>query len=420
MTVDDFGSFSLVVGDAREQLRLLPAASFNAVITSPPYFGLRDYGTGRWEGGDDPSCEHKRGNARPDHSHGTFLGTRGKQGQAAASAKPERQVCRTCGARRVDDKQIGLEPTIADFVAALVDVFAEVHRVLADDGTVWLNLGDSYVSDGGERRAAGANDGPKREEATSSGVIPPDRRTGQVLKQKDKMLIPHRVAIALQDWGWYVRQDAVWHKPNPLPEAVKDRPMTAHEYVFLLSKSERYYFDAEAVREPTTGGAHPRGRGLNPKAADPDRRLGRVRANASFQAAISGDLVDTRQLRSVWTIPTQPFSGAHFATFPEELARLCILAGSAVGGRVLDPFSGSGTVAAVGVPLGRHCTGIELSEAFADLSRRRVAEAVEEARRARAQLTLLPAADRTSPRGSPARELWEQETLAIFFGEKKA
>lgn len=392
MTAPDFGSVDVLVGDCRETVKTLAPGSIHCVVTSPPYWGLRDYGTGRWEGG-DPACAHRRANLRPDHSRGELTG-RGEQPRAASSASPMGARCALCGAARVDDAQIGLEPSIGDYIATLVALFDDVRTALRDDGTVWLNLGDTFTSDGGVRLNAGLNDGPKRQ-ALADRL--PSRLQPEGLKQKDKALLPHRVAIALQDAGWYVRQDNVWSKPNPLPEAVKDRPSTSHEYVFQLSKCETYYYDRDAVKEPTTGGAHPRGQGRNPKAADPSHAVGRVRANSSFQDAI-GDLVDTRNLRSVWTIPTQPYSGAHFATFPEELARRCVLAGCPVGGRVLDPFGGSGTVAAVALPLGRSATLLELHPAFADMARARVEAAVEAERRRRAQLSLLPAEPPPPPR----------------------
>ncbi len=366
-----FGVAEVLEGDARELVRTLAPGSIQTCVTSPPYWGLRDYGTGRWEGG-DPTCPHKRSNARPDHSRGVLEG-RGSQASASSSASPMGAACRLCGALRLDS-QMGLEPSIGAYVAALVDLFRGVREALRDDGTLWLNLGDTFTSDGGVREAAGVNDGAKRAGRTDAL---PERIAEATMKQKDKTLLPHRVAIALQDDGWYVRQDCVWSKPNPLPEAVKDRPATSHEYVFMLAKSETYYYDHEAVKEPTTGGAHPRGNGKNPKTAT-TTDAGRVRANSSFQGAISGDVVDTRNLRSVWTIPTQPFPGAHFATFPEALARTCILASSRVGDTVLDTFCGSGTSGAVASFHGRHFKGLELSPAFAAMARARIAAATSQ------------------------------------------
>jgi DNA modification methylase len=273
-------------------------------ITSPPYYGLRDYGTATWIGGDS-NCEHKGvsiGNNR------NFLDEGGRLGNKKSLSSGD---CIKCGAVR-QDQQIGLEREVADYVANIVDVFRHVWHLLDDDGTVWLNLGDSY---------AGSGKGPSKSlnkehhnlESIHSKVVPDG------LKPKDLIGIPWRVAFALQDFGWYLRQDIIWHKPNPMPESVTDRCTKAHEYIFLLSKSPKYYFDNESIKEPvkddwgtrdrTHGKYHNEGTGLNPHSG----------LEKSYAMA---------NKRSVWSVTTKPFVGAHFATFPPDLIEPCVLAGT--------------------------------------------------------------------------------------------
>lgn len=269
----------LLVGDCVEQMRALPAASVHCCITSPPYFGLRDYG----------------------HA-----------------------------------KQVGREETPDAYVAKLVSVFREVRRVLHSSGTVWLNLGDSYAAIGGGGAAPGIS--AKVGNTVNSAVGPRRRRTPPVgLKPKDLIGIPWRVAFALQADGWYLRQDIIWHKLNPMPESVRDRCTRAHEYVFLLSKRERYFFDADAMQEP----------------------------------AVS-DGMGTRNKRSVWPIASEPCRSAHLATFPSALARACLLAGCPKGGTVLDPFAGSGTTGVVAQQHDRRAILCELNPRYAKIARNRL------------------------------------------------
>jgi site-specific DNA-methyltransferase (adenine-specific) len=267
-----------LTGDTREQMRRLPDGVVQTCVTSPPYFGLRDYGM---------------------------------------------------------SGQIGLEATPAAYVATMVEVFREVRRVLRDDGTLWLNLGDSYG------------------------------------KGKSLLGVPWRVAFALQADGWYLRQDIIWHKPNPMPESVRDRCTRAHEYLFLLAKSERYYFDADAVKEPAVNTRKP-GR----KITDTRETYGVGGGNAGLNGLMAryhdGEMPTHRNRRSVWTVTTKSFQGAHFATFPPDLIEPCILAGSKPGGVVLDPFGGAGTTALVARRHKRVSVYIELNPAYADLARRRV------------------------------------------------
>ena len=275
----------ILIGDCRDVLRRLPDASVQCCVTSPPYFGLRDYGVAG---------------------------------------------------------QIGLEPTPDDFVAELVAVFREVRRVLRDDGTLWLNLGDSYASTvKGSGGAGKSRLGPNRDlQNIGHQKFEPRRFDMQGLKPKDLIGIPWRVAFALQADGWYLRSDIIWHKPNPMPESVTDRPTSAHEHVFLLSKSARYFFDADAVRVPyardwdeNNGGSWARGKG------DAQRVAERGKAGTHSGAYPMPDKGGAN-IRNVWTVATQPFSGAHFATFPPALIEPCIKAGSRHGDTVLDPFGG--------------------------------------------------------------------------------
>lgn len=269
------------LGHVLEVLPTLPAASVQTVVTSPPYWGLRDYGT---------------------------------------------------------DGQLGLEKTPEEFVANMVAVFREVRRVLRDDGTAWVNIGDSYNANQGagfnahektRPHLTGEGVGQKRIDAANRNT---KRERIQGIKPKDLVGIPWLLAFALRADGWWLRSEIIWAKPNPMPESVTDRPTKAHEQIFLLTKAERYFYDADAVREAVTGNAHPRGNGVNPKAAATDMGSeARPKQNASFSAAVAG-LVSERNLRTVWTIPTQPYPGSHFATFPEELAELCIKAGTSQRG----------------------------------------------------------------------------------------
>jgi DNA modification methylase len=343
------------IGDCRDVLRQMPADSVHCCVTSPPYFGLRDYGTAQWEGG-DAACDHVERVPGRGSSTLTSAGIGQTDEGAAYQAQKRqfRQTCGKCGARRVD-RQIGLEPTPDAFVAEMVAVFREVRRVLRDDGTCWLNLGDSYNAnqgagfdtnkDGGARKAAAAS--PK----VSSGGLP----------AKNLLGIPWRVAFALQADGWYLRQDIIWSKPNPMPESVTDRCTKAHEYLFLLSKSPRYWYDADAIAETLTGEPHaPGNKKLDDSRNDHDQMQKVWGANG------------TRNRRSVWTVATQPFSEAHFATFPPALIEPCIKAGCPVGGTVLDPFGGAGTTGLVADRLGRNAILIELNPAYADMARNRI------------------------------------------------
>lgn len=300
-------TWKILEGHVLNVLQSLPSNQFHCVVTSPPYWGLRDYG-----------CEG----------------------------------------------QIGLERTPQEYLDVMVMVFREVKRVLRDDGTLWLNMGDCYATGagavgdrpgGGERGDKWAGKTRADRDGTHAGkhtamaamgpMTQPNRMPIEGLKPKDLVGMPWRLAFALQADGWYLRSDIIWHKPNPMPESVTDRPTKSHEYIFLLSKSERYFYDSEAIKEEVTGEAHSRGNGINPKATkhgqnsrmqvDRDPRhlgQGRIKQNESWSRATSDELVTSRNKRSVWTVATQAFPEAHFATFPEELIVDCILAGTSEKG----------------------------------------------------------------------------------------
>ena len=303
------------IGNVLDVLPTLDAGRFQCCVTSPPYWGLRDYG---------------------------------------------------------HDDQLGLEPTPAEYVANMVRVFGEVRRTLRDDGVLWLNVGDTYSA----KRWSGTPSTSGVGRACQDVVI--DKQSG--LPDKNLVGIPWMLAFALRDEGWYLRSDTIWHKPNPMPESVTDRPTKAHEYVFLLSKRATYFYDADAIREEM---AHP---DLARKAVamaaknvgrvgDYQRESGRNDGGEHISGpGFASDPDAGRNARSVWTIASQPFAGAHFATMPPKLAERCILAGSRIGDEVLDPFLGSGTVGMVAEALGRRWHGVELNPKYEEIIRQRTAQ----------------------------------------------
>lgn len=378
--------WAVETGNVEDVLRQLPAGCVQTVVTSPPYWGLRDYGVAG---------------------------------------------------------QIGLEKTPEEYVERLVSVFREVARVLRDDGTLWLNLGDSYCTrpNGSVGIASTLGGGMANHAEYRRAHALRKKGAGEGLKHKDLIGVPWMVAFALRDDGWWLRMDNVWHKPNAMPESVTDRPTKVHEYMFLLSKSERYYYDLEAVKEPVTGNSHSRGRGVHPKSAEEQSG---IRANKSYSAAVKG-LVGNRNLRSVWTVHSKAVDEAHFATYPQKLVEPCIAAGTSAKGAcvrcgkpwerivgepvpaegrasgnverqvadgtdsrlnthrgshvpyqptvrptlgwwarcvcgesnvvpciVLDPFVGTGTTVMEALRQGRRALGIELKPEYADTARRRI------------------------------------------------
>jgi DNA modification methylase len=352
----------ILTGDCRDILPTLSAQSVQCCVTSPPYWGLRDYGTAEWEGG-SIWCEHRKA-IDPIFAVSTSTLDGGKKttGHLQEGYKDE---CPRCGARRID-QQLGLEATPAEYIANMVAVFREVKRVLRDDGTLWLNVGDSYCANQGNGFVA-FKDGERSAETMikmkerKAAAASPKLNSG--LKPKDLCMMPARLAMALQADGWYLRSEIVWHKPNPMPESVTDRPTKAHEMIYLLAKQERYFYDAEAIREIAL---RPEGAGNVQRQEIPGQRLGDNSnlINGLYKVGPR----DFRNKRTVWTIATQPYAEAHFATFPEEIPKLCIMAGSRVGDTVLDPFAGSGTVGQVALELGRRAILIELNPAYIELA----------------------------------------------------
>lgn len=319
-------------GDCIEGMKNLPDKSVNCCVTSPPYFGLRDYG---------------------------------------------------------HDGQIGLEETPEQFVTKLVDVFREVKRVLKDDGTLWLNLGDSYARTGGDSSQSGRHwDGREKNPTNGSNRFAKDLG----LKAKDLIGIPWMVAFALRADGWYLRQDIIWHKPNPMPESVTDRCTKSHEYIFLLSKSQKYYYDNEAIKQPMAESSIPRLlQDIESQAGSgrvPNKSNGKMKAVAHKSAITPGMQPHGKALarmsglpdpnyesankRSVWTVTTKPYSEAHFATYPPDLIVDCIKAGCPEGGIVLDPFMGAGTTAMVARKLNRNYVGCELNPEYIKIAQNRI------------------------------------------------
>lgn len=304
-------TFEIRQGDALELLREMPAESVQCCVTSPPYFGLRNYGV---------------------------------------------------------DGQLGAEDTPEEYVDVMVEVFREVRRVLRSDGTLWLNIGDSYAGSGKggnppDSKWKGFVGNSAREAAATCG--PGDKRVPPGFKPKDLMGVPWRLAMGLQADGWWLRADNIWHKPNPMPESVEDRTTRAHEYLFHLSKSYSYFYDAAAIAEPMVNAQYADGRwAFGGSKATPEGK-------ATGKAWVSESAV--RNKRSVWSVATQPFPEAHFAVMPQALVEPCVLAGSKPGDLVLDPFAGSGTVGVVSLRHGRRFIGLELNPNYVEMAERRIA-----------------------------------------------
>lgn len=336
-------NYRILEGDVVETLKDVPSASVQCCVTSPPYFGLRDYGTGKWEGG-DIDCSHNP--QKPDG------GERENRTLPLGRGGVYRDVCGICGAVRIDN-QVGLEKTPEEYIERLVNVFREVKRVLRDDGTLWINIGDSYAGSNGNGYKQTINN-VNRTTGTAGNVDlrKQNKRKDNGCKPKDLIGIPWMLAFALRADGWYLRQDIIWHKPNPMPESVKDRCTRAHEYIFLLSKSQKYYYDADAIKEPSV-------------TYKTDKRTAETQTEKTKEF---------RNKRDVWTVTTKPYKGAHFAVFPPDLIEPCILAGSRIGDIVLDPFSGSGTTGEVANKYGRKYVGCELNPDYVELSLTRLSK----------------------------------------------
>lgn len=303
-------------GDCRETMRRWKEQGVKAqtCVTSPPYYGLRDYGTAKWEGG-DAMCDHRADGERRQIPHGdgrpvetdSYANVRALIPGAGANFK---SICGKCGALRIDD-QLGLEETPEAYITAMVEVFRCVWDVLEDDGTLWLNIGDSYNGSGGQ----GTKPNIMSKEAAEGRGGKAIKVDG--IKPKDLIGIPWMLAFALRADGWYLRQDIIWHKPNPMPESVQDRCTKAHEYIFLLSKSQKYYFDNEAIAEPLATAPHkPGNNNAAARSAGPNDRGGHSQWDDTKERVWCK--AGYRNKRSVWTVTTKPYSGAHFATFPPD------------------------------------------------------------------------------------------------------
>ena len=333
----------IIVGDALETLRTLPDGICDCCVTSPPYYGLRDYGA---------------------------------------------------------EGQIGLEQTPEEYIERLVEVFHEVRRVLKDDGTLWVNIADSYAGSG-KGCAIYPDNAAKYKQGTNRGMLGAVNTTkprSPGIKPKDMIGIPWMLAFALRADGWYLRQDIIWHKPNPMPESVRDRCTKSHEYIFLLSKSRRYYFDAEAISEPIADSSAKRYAQNIDSQKGSDQQPGKTNGNMKacrpryggkkytenpdvfFRTKSDGvyDYRPRRNKRDVWTVSKRPYKGAHFAVYPEELIDPCVLAGSKKGGVVLDPFCGSGTTGEVAIVNGRKFVGIDINADYANMSSNRIGGIVVE------------------------------------------
>jgi DNA modification methylase len=368
----------IIQGDCRQVLLDLPPESVDCIVTSPPYWQQRDYQLPPTIWGGDPDCDHQWSQRLRQHKGGSAgNGVMLAGGRAIVEAQDlvkdidAGEFCANCGAWR---GSLDLEPDYRFFVAHIVEIGRYLWRVLKRDGTLWLNLGDSYSAggNGGQHNVRLPRfHGHKRRlgDMTGQRKYPP-----QGLKSKDLVGIPWRVAFALQDEGWILRQDIIWHKPNPMPESVTDRCTKAHEYLFLLAKSGRYYFDADAIAEPASVNTskHRTKAGL----IDYSRRKlaehgERIKSNDSFSSAVS-EVTETRNKRDVWTIGSEAFSEAHFATFPPALIEPAILAGCRPDGTVLDPFGGAGTVGLVADRLQRNAILIEMSPEYVEMAQRRI------------------------------------------------
>lgn len=400
----------IIQGNALEVLRELPDESVNCVVTSSPYWGLRDYGLPPmiWAN-EKPLCEgeHLWGEKLPKGGRKKRLEDgdpkHSKVGIAESFALADGgQFCKRCGAWR---GSLGLEPTPGMYIQHLVDIFQEIKRVLKKDGTVWLNLGDSYNAG----RNGGHPGGKKQWKPEQQKYVERSGANVPGLKPKDLVGIPWRVAFALQADGWYLRSDIIWHKPNSLPESVKDRPTKAHEYIFLLAKSGStklwqakdtkewsydpdlsetiwlngkrtmrwrgfdYYYDADAIREKCiTGNGKSQGKAAGKRFGGPTNAKGTV---SGFGERELFNNPFGRNKRSVWTVSTQPFPEAHFATFPPDLIVPCIKAGCPKGGIVLDPFMGAGTTAVVAMKLNRNFISIELNPDYIKIAEKRIKKA---------------------------------------------
>lgn len=378
----------ILQGDAIDVLKTLPDESVNMCVTSPPYYALRDYGTGKWVGGDN-NCPHRR---LSQFSEKITTGHKQKELIGMVGDGIYKSVCPLCGAVRVD-QQIGLEETPEEYIQKLVNVFREVKRVLKDDGTLWVNIGDSYFGSGsrGSNNTKYYEDSGTKQGTNKGSVdlqnIPKLVGNHNGIKNKDLIGIPWMLAFALRADGWYLRQDIIWHKPNPMPESVKDRCTKSHEYIFLFSKNKKYYFDHESIKEKANGKYE--GRYNYEFNAGEKETSGSQRPNGKSNTKGKRRYTGERNKRDVWQVSVSGYEGAHFATFPEKLVEPCILAGSPkMGGVVLDCFNGAGTTGVVSIKNGRSYIGIELNQDFIEMSHKRIEKIKKEIEESKLQQTI--------------------------------
>ena len=356
-------SIKILQGNCIDKIKELKDNSIDCVVSSPPYFGLRDYGTAQWQGG-DPNCDHL-GKPQPTRSNIH------DRTQPQCNNKKDvnvrevfKDICKKCGAKRID-KQFGLEPTYQDYLANTVRVFETFKPKLKDTATIWWNVGDSYNSTNRFCR----NKGKYKRKGRDGGSNDKKLIKNSIIKEKDLMMIPNRVAISLQDAGWYIRSEIIWHKPNPMPESVRDRPTSFHEKIWLITKNKKYYYDSDAIREPLAASS------LNRLNQDIKNQKGSTRGNGGMKSNGNMKAVgnkETKNKRNVWTVTTKPCKEAHFATFPKDLIEPCIKAGCPEGGVVLDPFGGSGTTGIVSALNNRNAILIELNQKYIDIANKRI------------------------------------------------
>ncbi len=367
--------YRIITGDCIEGMKTLPDGCVQTCITSPPYFGLRDYGTGSWEGG-DIECDHIDTTAMAERlrQKKSMIAVGERMDGSTRTRIHDEQIgqgiqynhsCKKCGAKRVDS-QIGQEDTVDGYVQKMTEVFREVRRILRDDGTLWLNLGDSYMS---AKNCAPPPQTQGGQRGMPSDFIPGNRKDQKGLKTKDLIGIPWRVAFALQADGWYLRQDIIWNKPNPMPESVEDRCTKAHEYIFLLSKKPKYYYDHEAIKEPARNWGTRDRTEMRNGTTDPKLKHHGLQGKEWEENPL-------KNKRSVWTVNAKGYKGAHFAVYPENLIEPCVLAGCPKDGTVFDPFTGSGTTAVVALKNGRNYIGTELNPEYVKIAEERIKESV--------------------------------------------
>lgn len=358
-------------GNNLDILKSFEDDSIDCCITSPPYYALRDYGTGNWVGG-DTNCDHVANPKATKVFGNEEFNKNCPAREMTKTAGYYKTVCPKCGAVR-EDYQVGLEGTPEEYIERLVEIFREVRRVLKPDGTLWVNIGDTYYGSGGGR-GTGYHDG--RTDVLQScnkgfndmGNVPKITNKRDDIKPKDLIGIPWMLAFALRADGWYLRQDIIWHKPNPMPESVKDRCTKSHEYIFLLTKSERYFFNHDAIQED----ADPLNASRYNSAFNIGKEQENFRPNGASNTPGMKEYTGKRNKRDVWTIIPSHYKGAHFATFPEELVYPMIMAGCKKGGVVLDPFMGSGTVAVVAKRNKFQYVGCELNPEYVKMAQNRI------------------------------------------------